>query len=317
MIIEVFNILKGIFEKYKSKETLKKIAVPVALMVVLIIILEGVFMFVPRSHFYGGSYASRVWFNYYWHQNSFKCRDNEINTKSPQPAIFFVGDSFTAGHGIKNTNNRFSNIVANQMSSYNVVNIGQNGADTRMEYNRMIDIVKQTGIVPKKIVLQYFGNDIERVAKSEGLDFNGFDINNGSSLNKWLCTSSFLYNYLYWIFPHGDTKPYIDFLQKSYHSQNVLNRHFEDLTKFLDYSSQNNIQLVVVIFPFMQDIGFSKSLYTDLIRNFLNSKNITTIDVGELVKSMPVRDLCVNANDGHASVMVNKIVGEEILKKIK
>src|SRR5208283_1336343 len=56
--------------------------------------------------------VSNRWFQRYWHLNPSGCRDNAdyfLKIQPGQRRITFVGDSFAAGHGIKNVEDRFSN----------------------------------------------------------------------------------------------------------------------------------------------------------------------------------------------------------------
>ena len=50
------------------------------------------------------------------------------------------------------------------------------------------------------------------------------------------------------------------------------------------------------------------------MQNLLNEANVNYINVGNLIKELPITDRIVNINDAHASVKVNKLVGEAIFK---
>ena len=71
---------------------------------------------------------------------------------------------FTAGHGIINTEDRVSNLVGAKLKKYQSINLGINGADSKKEYKTMINFIEKSGIPPKKLILQYYGNDIEHSA---------------------------------------------------------------------------------------------------------------------------------------------------------
>jgi predicted CopG family antitoxin len=89
-----------------------------------------------------------------------------------------VGDSFTAGHGLKSVDDRFSNMVGKELNkkskNIDIINIGKPNLDSRSEYEEMKNVLYLTRIKPQKIILQYFGNDIEGVAADNGLIFEGF-----------------------------------------------------------------------------------------------------------------------------------------------
>lgn len=140
-------------------------------LIMTVVFLEAVFMFIPRSHGVGHTYASRYWFHKYrgeTNEDGYRVSAKEINENS----VLFAGDSFTAGHGTKKRENRFSDLFGSKSTKYNAINIGQNGLDTDGEFNAMTKFLAKRDQLPKRIVLQYFGNDIEGVANSNGLIAN-------------------------------------------------------------------------------------------------------------------------------------------------
>ena len=289
---------------------------------VIFILLEAIFMFIPKSHGVDHTLASKLWFAKYWKPiNSLGFRDKEPDNNNP--VILFVGDSFTTGHGLKSVDDRFSNIVGNELrkkgKKYTVINIGVNGMDSRGEYDLMKGILYLTKIKPEKIVLQYFGNDIEGVAMNNGLIFGGF--HPPPDMNRFLLlvgSGSYLFNYIYWLFPREYLGvPYITFLTQAYKNDTLLLKHKGDLKLFVDYARENSIQFIVVVFPFLNSIEMSDSLYGNDIINFFKTNNVSTINVSQLVKDIPLCDRVININDMHASKKVNKMVAQEILNKLK
>jgi hypothetical protein len=289
---------------------------------VIFILLEIIFMFIPRSHSADYTLASRLWYAKYWKPiNSLGFRDKEPDNNNP--VILFVGDSFTAGHGLKSIDDRFSNIVGRELNKkekkYTIINIGKPNLDTRAEYETMKEFLYLTRIKPEKIILQYCGNDIEGVAMDEGLIFGGF--HPPPDMNKFIVligSGSYLLNYIYFLYPREYLgAPYINYLTKAYKNDNILSKHKADLRAFADYAGKNSIQLIVVVFPFLADVEMSDSMYvTDIVR-FFKADNISVINVSQLVKDIPVPERIVNKNDTHASKKLNEIVAREILKKLE
>ena len=298
----------------------KKIKSYVTLFVALLIcfiILENTFMFIPRSHGAGYTLGSKVWSSKYANDINFLgYRDFKI--KNDKQLILFAGDSFTWGHGIKKIKDRFSNIVGNKIDNYNTANIGVRGFDSKDEYENLLSFVHKTKIKPDKIVLQYFGNDIEKIAIENGITFKGFTpYKKVNVLFKSLIKNSFLFNYLYWLYPQDESNTYLDFLETAYNDEYIFEKHSSDLSKFIDYAQNNSVELLVVVFPFLQDIPMSEDLYTEKIVKFFNTRNIKTIDMAKLLYGFKTKDLVVNSNDSHPSAMVNKIVADEIIKILK
>jgi hypothetical protein len=300
-----------------KKEWVKNSMTALFSVLFLFLALECCFMYVRRSNAFGDTLASRLWFDTYWKPiNSYGFRDEEP-AKDTASGVFFLGDSFTAGHGIKNTGDRFSNIVHAKMLesgiSTKVINLGRQGADTRDEYQTMTGFINASGKRPAYIVLQYFGNDIEEVAKDYGMHYtlsNPYDGINPAG--RFLVRKSFFLNYLFWLVPGRGYSSYFDFLEKSYASDFIFARHKQDLEKFIVFSRQNNVPLLIVVFPFMQDLALSKRVYTDKLEHWLEENGVAYIDVAGLIGGMSPPQRVVNGNDAHASVAVNRLVGNAV-----
>jgi hypothetical protein len=283
---------------------------------VIFILLESVFMFIPRSHNISITLASKLWFAKYWKPvNSMGFRDIEPNGKNP--VILFVGNSFTAGHGLKSVDDRFSNIVEKELNKkgkkYNAVNMGINGGKTRSEYLAMRGFLYMTRIKPDVIIFQYSWNDIEEVAMANGLRYKIHPPVN--EFLKAIGSGSYLLNYIFWSFPRNYiTEPYTDFLNQAYRNDVILSEHKNNLGLFIDYTRNNSIRLIVIVFPFLYDVGTSDSFHVNNIINYFESNNINVIDVSRLIKDVPVDQRTVNVNDSHASKRVNEIIAREILK---
>jgi hypothetical protein len=55
-------------------------------------------------------------------------------------------------------------------------------------------------------------------------------------------------------------------------------------------------------------------MYVNDIAHFLETQGVGVINVSSLTRNMPVGERIVNKNDGHASIKVNRMVADEILK---
>jgi lysophospholipase L1-like esterase len=180
-------------------------------------------MFIRRSHSTDYTLASRLWYAKYWKPiNSLGFRDKEPDNNNP--VVLFVGDSFTAGHGLKSVDDRFSNIAGKELNKkgkkYTVINIGKPNLDSRSEYDVMRDFIYMARIKPDKIILQYCGNDIEGVAMNNGLIFDGF--NPPPDMNKFLIligSGSYLFNYLYFLSP----REYLGMSYIAYLTERIVN----------------------------------------------------------------------------------------------
>jgi hypothetical protein len=220
---------------------------------------------------------------------------------------------------LKSIDDRFSNIVGRELNkkgrNYTIINIGKLGADTIDEYKVMRNFLYMTRIKPEKIILQYSANDIENVAMENGLTFVFHPL-----MNKYLSaigSGSYLINYIYWSFPRGyPVESYANFLIQAYKNDGILSKQKGNLGLFVNYANKNSIQLIVVIFPFLGNVEMSDSIYVNDIVNFFRMNKVCVINVSALVKDIPVSERIVNLNDAHASKLVNRIVAQEILRKL-
>jgi len=314
-------LFKAAFIDRRIPRWIANIATVLFSLFILFLVLEAVFMFIPRSHSADYALASKLWYARYWKPvNSLGFRDQEPDNH--RPVVLFVGDSFTAGHGLKSVNDRFSDIVGNELSRqtkpYSAVNIGRPSLDSRAEYDMMMGFIYLTRIKPRKIILQYFGNDIEGAAADHGLIFEGF--RPPEDMNRfllWIGSGSYFFNYVYFLFPREYLGlSYILYLTEAYKNDRILKRHQDDLMLFVDYARQNAIELMVVMFPFLADPVMSDTMYVKEMTRFFEANGIPVIRVSELIRNMPVKDRIVNQNDTHASAALNRVIAREILKKL-
>ena len=322
ILIGSLNLFKIVFIDNKINKIASNVATVLFSLFVIFILLEIIFMFIPRSHSADFTLASKLWFVRYWNPiNSLGFRDYEPDYKNP--VILFVGDSFTAGHGLKSVDDRFSNIVRKELNKkgkkYSVINIGKPNLDTKDEYDVMKNFIYMTRIKPEKIILQYYGNDIEGAACRNGFIFEGFRPPPDMNIFEILIGSgSYLFNYIYFLFPReylGGS--YINYLTKAYKNDKILSTHKDDIRLFINYAKENSLQLIVLVFPFLTDVETSDYMYVNDIVNFLKADKISVINVSLFIKGIPVSERIINKNDIHASKKLNRIIAQKILEKLE
>lgn len=297
---------------------------------VTFIFLETIFMFVPRSNPAFNSLATNLWYYKYFRPvNSLGFRDKETPLKIPAGGrvILFVGDSFTVGDGLESADYRFSDIVGKELNkngnNYTVINIGVEGLSSRQEYFTMTNYFYMTKIKPDIIVLQYFGNDIRDYVpdsvKQEKIDlFNLFGTN---SFLLSIIRGSYLLDYIYWTYHRNTFAPHaaklMQFYMDTYKNDDIFSKHQNDLMKFVKYAKDNSARLIVVVFPYLEAVEISDSVFAHKIAGFFQANHADVVNVSGLVKNMPVSERIVSGYDAHASRKVNKMVADEILKILR
>ena len=96
-----------------------------------------------------------LWFNFI---------KNRIIKRIKTIIDFGIGCTRTAGHGVK-VNERFSDIIKNELQDYEVINLGVNGSNSKEQFSTLKNYLgKEKRDVPL-LVYQYFGNHIEKSYK--------------------------------------------------------------------------------------------------------------------------------------------------------
>ncbi len=324
LIIFIFlissKILHSLIKSEKVKNIYKNISFALYGIVLIFLLLELVFMKIPQTHGVGFTKGAFVWKKYYWNtRNSSGYRDKQVDlndtTKTNIKYIYAVGDSFTEGQGIEYCKDRYSDRLESLLGNgYRVCNLGLCGDHTTNEYARLLDCKKQ----PDLLVLQYYGNDIDHVALENNLTFElsepyKKDLN---PVFSFFIDKSYLINYLYWQFPHYELNSYYDFLHKAYTDTTIFSKHLLELDKFRQYSEERKVPLIVLVFPYMMDVEGS-AFYTKPIEKYLSEKKIDFIDVGELIKNVPIMERIASKKDIHSSELVNEIVANKLFERVK
>jgi hypothetical protein len=148
--------------KTTKNNLVKNISVFVISLFLIFITGEICFSFYSQSCSGENVLLAKNWHNYYWKENSLGYRDTEYS-KSDNTAnsnLFVIGDSYAAGHGLKNVNERFSNILKEEFRNcINVFTLAKMGADTRSEF----EFLNAFPVKPDFIIVAYVNNDIYNV----------------------------------------------------------------------------------------------------------------------------------------------------------
>src|SRR5256885_1609541 len=108
------------------------------------------------------SKVSQRWLRQHWHRNANGLRDDMEYSpfrSLTRRRISFVGDSFTAGHGIKNVKHRFVNLIRERNPSWEVHMLAMPGFDTGDELDFLRTCLDH-GYQLDEVVLVYCLNDV-------------------------------------------------------------------------------------------------------------------------------------------------------------
>ena len=341
----VFNLIliissMGLLVKSGSMTKRKNIFVSGLSLLFILFLLEGVFMFVPKSYGKGdpNNLAERLWFTKYWEVNELGYRDVKFDPKSDQNKfkIAILGDSFVAGHGIKNVNDRFSNILESKLgsSAYRVYNMGLNGADTQTEFDRLVTFP----IKPNLIILVHYPNDIERVPdRSITSSFNEDKIARVHArllnITLWssLIQNSYLLNYFHYkfessakIYPNSHRgKTTADHMmeernkanyQAFYLREEMFNEHLRNLSRFVSLTEREGIPMMLMLLPETWDetIDYSAEYVNKPINQLFSQLGVPVLDLYNLLKEISIEERVVSNRDAHLSVHSNEQIGSRL-----
>ncbi len=316
LIVEILRIFYYGVVKSKAKGLVANIVTITVPLLVTLIFLEIIFMYIPQSHEGVLSKASQIWWEKYWNPvNALGYHDKEVRKESGKKQVLVIGDSFAAGHGLKDVNERFSNILESKLGTdqYNVYNLGMSGADTRDEAKRL----KEFPVKPDIVILEYFPNDIEKVGREKGLTLSGAEPY--ADLKGPMATivkRFYLPNFIYWQLPHTGFSTFEKFVQTAYTDTTVLHSHLRDLSEMTAYKDSIGAKMYAVFIPFLFQIDKSAG-YTKPVEDFLKSKGVTVVGINDGIVKIPEKERVVGKNDGHGSAALNGLIADRLYKAMK
>jgi len=318
LLIELLRMFYyGVIKNPTTNKIIANLATFGIMVVWLVGVLEIIFMFISQSHEGDLSKASQIWFAKYWKPITTEgYRDFPKTKAETKKKVLVLGDSFAAGHGLENTEDRFSNQLEQKLGAdkFAVYNLGVSGSDTRDEFQRL----QKFPVKPDVLVLEYFPNDIEKAARDAKLtlaEFKPYDDIKVPGVGS-LVMRFYLPNYIYWQFPHMPPASITDFVQKSYTDTTILNPHLRDLQQIVDYAQQSKSPMYVVMVPFLQNVEKSNG-YTKPIENFFVNQKIPVVRLSDFLESIPPKERIVGKNDGHASAKVNSVIAQQLYESMK
>jgi len=272
----------------------------------LFVVLEIMFatIFVASDGF-GFTLLSKRWFEKYWAPiNAHGYRDYDHSWKDK--VLFVVGDSFVAGHGIKDISDRFAGVLAEKLNEdWSVAVIAQNGWDSASE----LEAIAAHPQRPTRIIVSHFVNDIEAAARANGIT-RPKQITKPNAIIKPLVDRSFVLNWLYWrVYRRDSGDSYVRYLSMAHANPAVIRAHEKELGRFLEYANAVGADIAFVVWPLLINVPESRQ-FTAPIVEYLRRHNVLVVDLQEHFSDRMPEELIVNAADAHPNVEVNAEVAD-------
>jgi hypothetical protein len=294
-------------EKWRMR--FRPIATAVWAVFAILLCLEGVFLFVGKSSMNDTTLASKIWFARHWDLTYLEFRESEDlnNPETSRSPLLFIGDSFLAGHGIKNPADRFSDRIQKSLGpAWQVHNHGQNGANTGMQSIQ----IRRHPVAPKLTVLCWYVNDIQDVAEDIGLTTGNARRSVPFPIS--IANGSYLFNFLNGLFPDRQaSENYLNFLHRAFSSELVLDRYGHVLENLQEESTLSGSKFAVVLFPMMNLVEGSEFALKPM-REFWHARNVPCLDLSPVFRPHSAQDLTVNASDSHPSKLAHQLAAAAI-----
>ena len=121
IILIIFGIIVLFYRlviKSNLQQYVKNVILLLFTFILIFLFLEGIFMFIPRSHGVGYTLGSKLYSKFYnGNINKLGYRDNDLDFRlgsNNKVKIVILGDSFTWGHGVR-SEHRYSNLLNDKL----------------------------------------------------------------------------------------------------------------------------------------------------------------------------------------------------------
>jgi hypothetical protein len=255
-----------------------------------------------------GRLASNNWAARYWEDNSYGYRDHEWQpgTWDERETVLVLGDSIGAGWAIEDNEDRFGDVLQDHLGDdYAVINAALPGLSTMEQ----IDKLETFELLPNPdtVILQYTLNDIEGAALQVGL---GPDFPPPPELAQRSHLADFIYtrdvnnvgfNDTFWAWQYA-----------AYDNFAVWNAHDAELRYLADYTAEQDIRLIVVIFPNMVDPIGSVPYVDRVAQVFEGYPHVEVLKLFDDVAERGVAASIVSIRDSHPNAAFHRHVGDRL-----
>lgn len=275
--------------------------------------------FYDATDSFGLTKVTKRWFMRHYRANSINARDNIEYYLKPVPErrrVTFLGDSFTAAHGIKNIESRFANILRRKKQyEWEIHVLAKNGFDTGEE----IELLKKSfakGYSSDLVVLVYVLNDISDIIP-EWINIHARIFHDVAN-EPFLVKHSFFVNTWYYrlrSMRDPDVANYYGFVKSAYVGPlwEIQKKRLAELQAVVENSGA---RLAVVTFPFLHRMGpdYEYREIHQTLDAFWKERGVAHLDLLETYDPYPSRKMTLNRFDAHPNEFAHRLAGEAMLK---
>lgn len=271
---------------------------------------------VDTTDSFGLTKMTQRWFALHFQINAEGFRDSVPYDASREPGrqrITFLGDSFTAAHGVPDVEDRFANLIRNRIPETDVHVFAQCGWDTGAQLD-MVRFASGLNYETDVVVLVYCLNDIADISPEWA---NVLERVYGGDRPGFFVESSWLINSMYYRLKAArdpDISQYYNFVKSNYEGA-VWDEQQQRLIELNRRVRESNGRLAVVTFPFLHALGDSYP-YADVharLDEFWSDNDVPHLDLYETYAGKLPGELVVNRFDAHPNESSHKMAAEAIL----
>ena len=232
--------------------------------------------------------------------------------------ICFFGDSFTAGHGITNMADRFTDRIAVALErahpgKYVVANLGEPGYEVSL-VEALVHAVLLEGSDVHMVVYAYTINDIEGYSERIKENINSLQ---HSQPRFFLFSRTYFFNWLYFRFvqfSRPESREYFTLLEDAYRSSawKGLERKLDQLN---DRCKAHGVEFRMVLFPNVDDTLRPDYLFREAHRQlvrYCEEAGIRVLDLEPVFQEHRDENLTVNPFDAHPNERAHEIAADAI-----
>lgn len=273
--------------------------------------------FVDTTDSLGFTKISERWVARHWRSNTAGPRDNiEYAPKiaAGKRRVTFVGDSFTAGHGVKDVEDRFVNRLRARHPDWEIHLFASVGLDTQTE----IDLLKKAlarGYELDEVVLVYCLNDLCDLLIAPGQPFEG-KLPALDRAPPWFTRGSYFLD-LYYHRLQAAQNPYVreyfSFVKAGYRGDYWTTQQ-QRLTALHELVHTNGGHLSVMTFPFLHALGpsYEYGFVHEALGRFWSGQDVLHLDLLPIYAGHSPRQLTVNAHDAHPNERAHQLAADAI-----
>jgi lysophospholipase L1-like esterase len=260
--------------------------------------------------------VAREWGRRYIIRNAAGFRDNIQYYLAIPPGkrrISFLGDSFTAGHGVKSVEDRFPNLIRAEHPEWEVHVLAELGWDTGAELAE-IQKSQQAGYQLDTVVLVYCLNDVADLFPEWNAAITR--INDDAQHAGWLRRHSFFFDILYHRYKAAHdpyVKDYYRFVREGYRGP-IWEMQKQRLTVLRDLVQSQGAKFMVVTFPFLQALGdhYEYQPAHNALNQLWRELQVPHLDLLSVYGGLRPDQLTVNPYDAHPNEYANSLAAKAI-----